>query len=147
MFYKLCCAAYVPPDHSGGHLRCAIHSIPRFSACFQKQTKLNKDVGGISLRWSWDYRLASLRQPYTVTLVLQPIIHFYTVLGLSQLDCRWVMRHYLQFPGITFSWWISLDIGWYCLVSIYIVGSHDRWEFPLVFKPHKHSPCAYLMAG
>ena len=45
---------------------------------------------------------ACARQPYTARLVLRPIIHSYTVLGMLQWDWQWVIKHCLQLVGTTF---------------------------------------------
>ena len=57
------------------------------------------------------------------------------------------MRHGPQLAGITLLWLVGLKIDWDCLVPHCIMGSHDQWEFQLLFRPQWQSLCTALTAG
>ena len=71
----------------------------------------------------------------------------YTVLTWCQWDSQWGMRHGLQLAGISVFLLVGLNIGWDCLLSHWIWGSCDRWEFPPFCRGHWQSPCTALTAG
>ena len=46
-----------------------------------------------------------------------------------------------------FFWLVGLNIDRDCLVSHWIMGSHEQWEFPPFVRPQWQSLCTALLAG